>query len=119
MERELTELKQGSMSVADYTMKFNDLVRYVADGNDAPTESWKMKKYRFGLRADIAHDVSMQHITTFGDLVQKSYHAEADLNNIHKERGEAAQKRRDSGKFNLQVRTKGSTSKGKQNYSQS
>jgi hypothetical protein len=27
MERELTELKQGSMSVADYTMKFNDLVR--------------------------------------------------------------------------------------------
>jgi ATP-dependent helicase/DNAse subunit B len=40
MERELTELKQGSMSVAEYTMKFNELVRYVMDGNDAP--SWKM-----------------------------------------------------------------------------
>ncbi|KAK2369205.1 hypothetical protein QL285_082353 [Trifolium repens] len=118
MERELTELKQGSMSVAEYTMKFSELVRYVMDGNDAPSESWKMKKYRFGLRADIAHDVSMQHITTFGDLVQKSYHAEADLGNIHKERSEAVQKRKDSGKFNLQVRTKGSTSKGKQSYSQ-
>jgi hypothetical protein len=118
MECELTELKQGSMTVAEYTMKFNELVRYVADGNDAPSESWKMKKYRFGLRADIAHDVSMHHITTFGDLVQKSYHAEADLSNIHKERSEAAQKKRDSGKFNLQVRRKGSTIKGKQSYSQ-
>ena len=53
--------------MAEYTMKFNELVRYVMDGNDAPNESWKMKKYRFGLRADIAHDVSMQHITTVGD----------------------------------------------------
>jgi hypothetical protein len=46
MERELTELKQGSMSVAEYTMKFSELVRYVMDGNDAPSESWKMKNYR-------------------------------------------------------------------------
>ncbi|KAK2415332.1 hypothetical protein QL285_037821 [Trifolium repens] len=84
MERELTELKQGSMSVVDYTMKFNDLVRYVADDSDAPTESWKMKKYMFGLRANIAHDVSMQHITTFCDLVQKSYHAEADILIVYK-----------------------------------
>jgi hypothetical protein len=53
MERELTELKHGSMSVAEYTMKFNELVCYVMDGNDAPSESWKMKKYRFGLRADM------------------------------------------------------------------
>jgi hypothetical protein len=45
-----------------------------------------MKKYRFGLRADIAHDVSMQPIATFGDLVQKSYHAEASLSDINKER---------------------------------
>jgi hypothetical protein len=39
MERELTELKQGSLTVAEYTMKFNELVRYVADGDDAPTEA--------------------------------------------------------------------------------
>jgi hypothetical protein len=59
------------MSVAEYTMKFNELVRYVADGNDAPTESLKMKKYRFGLRADIAHDVAMKNVTNFGEIFQK------------------------------------------------
>jgi hypothetical protein len=75
MERALNELKQGGMTVAEYTMRFNELVRYVADGNDAPTEAWKMKKYRFGLRADIAHDVAMQNVTSFGEMVQKSYHA--------------------------------------------
>jgi hypothetical protein len=75
MERALNELKQGGMTVAEYTMTFNELVRYVADGNDAPTEAWKMKKYRFGLRADIAHDVAMQNVTSFGEMVQKSYHA--------------------------------------------
>jgi hypothetical protein len=48
------------MFVADYTMKFNELVRYVVEGNDAPSEAWKKKKYRFELRADIAHNVSMQ-----------------------------------------------------------
>jgi hypothetical protein len=55
MERELNELKQGGKSVAEYTMKFNELVQYVVNGNDAPTEAWKMKKYSFGHRADIAH----------------------------------------------------------------
>ncbi|MCI41415.1 hypothetical protein A2U01_0062648, partial [Trifolium medium] len=45
MEQELTELKQGSMSIAEYTSRFNELVRYVADGVEAPTEAWKMKKY--------------------------------------------------------------------------
>ncbi|MCI87656.1 hypothetical protein A2U01_0108940, partial [Trifolium medium] len=35
-----------------------------AEGDDAPTEAWKMKKYCFGLRADI--DVSLQPVTTFG-----------------------------------------------------
>jgi hypothetical protein len=60
MERELTKLKQGAVTVAEYTMKFNELVRYMADGDNAPTEAWKMKKYRIGLRADIAHDISMQ-----------------------------------------------------------
>jgi hypothetical protein len=117
MERELNELKQGNMSVADYTMKFNELVRYVVEGNDAPSEAWKMKKYRFGLRADIAHDVSMQQVANFGDLVQKSYHAEANLKAIRRERGEAMQKKKDSGKYNLHLHTKGSLNKGKQNYS--
>ncbi|MCI36842.1 hypothetical protein A2U01_0058065, partial [Trifolium medium] len=106
MERELTELKQGNMFVSEYTMRFNELVCYAADGDDAPTEAWKMKKYRFGLRADVAHDVSMQTIENFGDLVQKSYHAEAGLRDIRKEKGKFNQRRKDTGKYNSQLKPK-------------
>jgi hypothetical protein len=117
MKRALNELKQGGMSVAEYTMKFNELVRYVADGNDAPTESWKMKKYRFGLRADIAHDVVMQNVTNFGEMVQKRYHAEVSLKDIQKERGEVFNRRKETRKFNFSLKTKGTSSKEKHNYS--
>ncbi|GAU50327.1 hypothetical protein TSUD_290630 [Trifolium subterraneum] len=108
MERELIELKQGGKSVAEYTAKFNELVRYVADSDDAPTEAWKIKKYRFGLRADIAHDVSMQQVPSLGELIQKSYHAESGLEAMRKERFEANQKRRDSGKYKEQLKPRGS-----------
>ncbi|GAU42667.1 hypothetical protein TSUD_398730 [Trifolium subterraneum] len=118
MERELIELKQGSKSVADYTSKFNELVRYVADGDDAPTEAWKIKKYRFGLRADIAHNVSMQQMASLGELIHKSYHAESSLEVVRKERFEVNQKRRDSGKYKEQLKPRGSPGKGKQNFSQ-
>ncbi|GAU51812.1 hypothetical protein TSUD_416000 [Trifolium subterraneum] len=118
MERELIELKQGGKSVAEYTAKFNELVRYVADTNDAPTEAWKIKKYRFGLRADIAHDVSMQQVASLGVLIQKSYHAESGLEAMRKERFEVNQKRRDSGKYKEQLKPRGSPSKGKQNFAQ-
>ncbi|GAU10637.1 hypothetical protein TSUD_418350, partial [Trifolium subterraneum] len=118
MERELIELKQGSKSVAEYTSKFNELVRYVADSDDAPTEAWKIKKYRFGLRADIAHDVSMQQVASLGELIQKSYHAESGLEAMRKERFEVNQKRRDSGKYKEQLKPRGSPQKGKQNVSQ-
>ncbi|GAU48779.1 hypothetical protein TSUD_406220 [Trifolium subterraneum] len=118
MERELIELKQGSNSVAEYTSKFNELVRYVADSDDAPTEAWKIKKYRFGLRANIAHDVSMQQDASLGELIQKSYHAESGLEAMRKERFEVNQKRRDSGKYKEQLKPRGSPQKGKQNVSQ-
>ncbi|GAU50680.1 hypothetical protein TSUD_371390 [Trifolium subterraneum] len=118
MERELIELKQGGKSVAEYTSKFNELVRYVADSDDAPTEAWKIKKYRFGLRADIAHDVSMQQVASLGELIQKSYHAESGLEAMRKERFEVNQKRRDSGKYKEQLKPRGSPQKGKQNVPQ-
>ncbi|GAU50497.1 hypothetical protein TSUD_242400 [Trifolium subterraneum] len=118
MEQELIELKQGGKSVAEYTAKFNELVRYMADSDDAPTEAWKIKKYRFGLRADIAHDVSMQQVASLGELIQKSYHAESGLQAMRKERFEVNQKRRDSGKYKEQLKPRGSPSKGKQNFPQ-
>jgi hypothetical protein len=69
------------------------------------------EKYHFELRADIAHDVAMQQVTTFGEMVQKSYHAEASLNDSRKERVEVMQKKKYSGKYNLQLKTKGFSSK--------
>ncbi|MCI95227.1 hypothetical protein A2U01_0116525, partial [Trifolium medium] len=50
MGRELGELKQGRTSVAEYTRKFNELVRYSSNANGALSERAKMNKYRYGLR---------------------------------------------------------------------
>ncbi|MCI54607.1 hypothetical protein A2U01_0075857, partial [Trifolium medium] len=60
MRRELGELKQGRTSVAEYTRKFNELVHFSSDDTGALSEKVKMNKYRYGLRGDIAHAVSLQ-----------------------------------------------------------
>jgi hypothetical protein len=65
-----------------------------------------MKMYLFGLRADIAHDVAMQNVTSFEEMVQKIYHVEANLMDIQKVRGDVMQRKKDSGKFNFQFKTK-------------
>ncbi|MCI92339.1 hypothetical protein A2U01_0113635, partial [Trifolium medium] len=59
MGRELGELKQGSTSVAEYTRKFNELVRFSSDAAGVLSEKAKMNKYQYGLRGDIAHAVSL------------------------------------------------------------
>ncbi|MCI84945.1 hypothetical protein A2U01_0106223, partial [Trifolium medium] len=60
MGRELGELKEGRTSVAEYTRKFNELVHFSFDDTGALNEKEKMNKYRYGLRGDIAHAVSLQ-----------------------------------------------------------
>ncbi|MCI40853.1 hypothetical protein A2U01_0062086, partial [Trifolium medium] len=72
MGRELGELKQGRSTVVEYTRKFNELVCFSSDANVALSERVKMNKYRYGLRGDIAHAVSLQNIANFGDLIQKA-----------------------------------------------
>ncbi|MCI72013.1 hypothetical protein A2U01_0093276, partial [Trifolium medium] len=54
MGRELGELKQGKSAVAEYTQRFNKLIRYSLDVNRALDGKAKMNKYRYGLRGDIA-----------------------------------------------------------------
>ncbi|MCI94703.1 hypothetical protein A2U01_0116001, partial [Trifolium medium] len=46
MGRELGELKQGRKSVAEYTRKFNELVRFSSEAAGALSERAKMNKYR-------------------------------------------------------------------------
>ncbi|MCI89822.1 hypothetical protein A2U01_0111111, partial [Trifolium medium] len=59
MGRELGELKQGTSTVAEYTQRFNELIRYSLDVSGALDGKAKMNKYRYGLRGDIAHAVSL------------------------------------------------------------
>ncbi|MCI64630.1 hypothetical protein A2U01_0085888, partial [Trifolium medium] len=51
----------------------------------ALSERAKMNKYRYGLRGDIAHAVSLQNIANFGDLIQKAYSAETTIDFANKE----------------------------------
>ncbi|XP_020970243.1 uncharacterized protein LOC110268437 [Arachis ipaensis] len=73
-EMELMQLKQGSMSVAEYTRKFEDLCRFskVCQGNPADFEEWKYLKFEGGLREDLLNSVVPLEIRNFAELVNKS-----------------------------------------------
>ncbi|XP_057739860.1 uncharacterized protein LOC130956953 [Arachis stenosperma] len=72
-EMELMQLKQGSLSVADYTNKFEELCRFsrVCQGAPEAYESWKFIKYQRGLKDNIMTAVAPLEIRTFSDLVNK------------------------------------------------
>ncbi|KAL4276175.1 hypothetical protein AHAS_Ahas20G0180900 [Arachis hypogaea] len=71
---ELMQLKQGSLSVADYTNKFEELCRFsrVCQGAPETYESWKCIKYQRGLKDTITTAVAPLEIRVFSDLVNKA-----------------------------------------------
>ncbi|XP_020970762.1 uncharacterized protein LOC110268588 [Arachis ipaensis] len=77
-EIELMQLKQGSMSVADYSNKFEELCRFsrVCQGAPETYESWKCIKYQRGLRDSIMTAVAPMEIRVFSDVVNKARVAE-------------------------------------------
>ncbi|XP_057719650.1 uncharacterized protein LOC130934078 [Arachis stenosperma] len=72
-EIELMQLKQGSLSVADYTSRFEELCRFsrAYQGSPETYESWKCVKYQRGLKDDIMIAVAPLEIQIFSDLVNK------------------------------------------------
>ncbi|MCI19213.1 hypothetical protein A2U01_0040369, partial [Trifolium medium] len=100
----------------EYTQRFNELIRYSLDINGALVEKAKMNKYRYGLRGDIAHAVSLQQVRDFGDLIQKAYSAEATIEYARQEKESAYQQKRDSERFRLQLKVKNPPGKGKPCY---
>ncbi|KAL4287636.1 hypothetical protein AHAS_Ahas19G0206000 [Arachis hypogaea] len=72
-EIELMQLKQGSLSVADYTSKFEEFCRFsrVCQGAPVAYESWKCIKYQKGLKDNIMTAVTPMEIRVFSDLVNK------------------------------------------------
>ncbi|XP_057746720.1 uncharacterized protein LOC130965991 [Arachis stenosperma] len=77
-ELELLQLKQGTMSVSEYTDKFEELFRFsrMCQGASKNFEEWKCIKYEGGLRSDIYSSVWPMEIRTFSELVNKSRVAE-------------------------------------------
>ncbi|XP_072064188.1 uncharacterized protein [Arachis hypogaea] len=73
-EMELMQLKQGSMSVAEYTNKFEELCRFsrVCQGDPETFESWRCIKYQRGLKDSIMTAVAPMEICVFSDLVNKA-----------------------------------------------
>ncbi|KAL4381136.1 hypothetical protein AHAS_Ahas04G0103300 [Arachis hypogaea] len=66
-EMELMQLKQGSISVAEYTNKFEELCRFsrVCQGDPETYERWRCIKYHRGLKDPL-------EICVFSDLVNKA-----------------------------------------------
>ncbi|XP_016173568.1 uncharacterized protein LOC107616081 [Arachis ipaensis] len=68
------QLKQGSMSVAEYINKFEELCRFsqVCRGDSETYKSWRCVKYQRGLKNNIMTVVAPIEICVFSDLVNKA-----------------------------------------------
>ncbi|XP_015965009.1 uncharacterized protein LOC107488759 [Arachis duranensis] len=77
-ELELLQLKQGIMSVSEYTDKFEELFRFsrMCQGTPGDFKEWKCIKYEGGLRSEILSSVGPMEIRVFSELVNKSRIAE-------------------------------------------
>ncbi|XP_020979396.1 uncharacterized protein LOC110271994 [Arachis ipaensis] len=72
-ELEFMQLKQGSMPVAEYTSKFEELCRFsrICQGAPESYEGWKCENYQVGLREDIMRVVAPIEIKRFSELVNE------------------------------------------------
>ncbi|GAU38281.1 hypothetical protein TSUD_119620 [Trifolium subterraneum] len=77
-EMEFLGLSQGTMSVAEYAAKFEDLIRYCPHYNNAENERSKCAKFENGLRPEIKAGIGYQELHQFATLVNKSRIYEED-----------------------------------------
>ncbi|XP_016164718.1 uncharacterized protein LOC107607260 [Arachis ipaensis] len=73
-ELELLQLRQGNMTVTEYTRKFEDLCRFsnVCQGAPAAFEKWKCIKFKEGRREELLTYVGPMEIQNFAELLNKS-----------------------------------------------
>ncbi|XP_016173165.1 uncharacterized protein LOC107615631 [Arachis ipaensis] len=90
-ELELLQRKQGQMSEAKYTNKFEELYRFskICQGAPGDFEEWKCIKYEGGVRSDILSLVGPMEIRVFSDLVNKSRVMENCLRKAAMERNDS------------------------------
>lgn len=70
-EREFQNLRQGMMTVGEYTRKFESLLKYSEFYRLHPREEWMCEKYQDGLKYDIQRAVLPLHIMRFGELIER------------------------------------------------
>ncbi|XP_057747219.1 uncharacterized protein LOC130966433 [Arachis stenosperma] len=73
-ELEFLQLKQGSMTIAEYTNKFEELCRFsrISQGTSGSYEGWKYVKYEVRLREDIRRAVAPLEMRRFSELVDNA-----------------------------------------------
>ncbi|XP_057734158.1 uncharacterized protein LOC130949463 [Arachis stenosperma] len=88
-ELELMQLKQGQMTVTEYTSRFEELCRFshICQGASEDFVEWKCIKYEGGLRSDIMSFVTPMEIRVFSELVNKSRVAEECVRKAAVEKG--------------------------------
>ncbi|XP_050908554.1 uncharacterized protein LOC127122224 [Lathyrus oleraceus] len=113
-EFEFQQLRKGTMSVAAYAEKFEDMAAYSRQAAYAPDERWKIDQFLFGLRGEISHSVSQREFTAYAELLRQCYVAENSLKKVQEERDLYRSGQRDQGRPGIQFRPRSQDFKGKQ-----
>ncbi|XP_050890459.1 uncharacterized protein LOC127095870 [Lathyrus oleraceus] len=97
-ENEFLQLKQGSMTVADYAVKFEELVRFCPHYNGLEAEGSKCVKFESVLCIEIKQFISYQEIRRFSVLVNKCriYDKDSRVRSAHYK---SASKNKDGNQF--------------------
>ena len=77
MEIKFLELKQDTMSVADYEVRFTELARFILDQVD--TDEKRSKRFQQGLKDWIRSRVAMFEMTAYVSIVQKAMIIENEM----------------------------------------
>lgn len=92
MELKFLELKQNSLSVAEYEAKFTELSRFVPEFVN--TEEKKSRRFQQGLKPWIQNRVAIFECTDYATLVQKATIVETGVDQMSKEREKSGKKRK-------------------------
>ena len=94
---EFTSLTQGDLSVTESTLKFDRLSNFAH--NLVPTDAMRRERFVAGLKARIAHDVSItlpQRTSTYAQVVERALIAERSGARIRKEEAASRDARRNA-----------------------
>jgi hypothetical protein len=67
--QEFLHLRQGKMSVTEFTRKFEELSHYYTHNEYDGNEMWKVNQYKHALMGEIYAVVSQQRLTSFDEMV--------------------------------------------------